>query len=73
MNTPLAACRGRTDLFYSKDQADQAAAKALCASCQLVVRCALVALRRREPAGIWGGLTSSDRELLVTELRRRAS
>jgi len=54
-----AACRdgsgSLTALFFSDDVADIALAKAVCASCPLVVPCLEGALARREPAGVWGG------------------
>jgi WhiB family transcriptional regulator, redox-sensing transcriptional regulator len=37
------------------------AAKAVCARCPVVRECAAYALTSREPFGIWGGLSESDR------------
>ncbi len=70
------ACRGEDPaLFFHPDgergparDTRERAAKAICASCPIMARCAAHALAVREPYGIWGGLSEDDRELL---LRRR--
>ena len=69
MNRP--PCAGETELFYSMRAPDQARAKAVCRCCPLVVRCLTAALIRREPAGIWGGMSYSEREAVVEALRKR--
>ena len=43
----------------------EAAAKAVCATCPVVAACREHALRVREPYGVWGGLSESDREQLL--------
>jgi WhiB family transcriptional regulator, redox-sensing transcriptional regulator len=42
----------------------EAAAKAICARCQVRQACAADALAHREPFGVWGGLTESERRAL---------
>lgn len=42
----------------------EAAAKAICARCPVRQACAADALAHREPFGVWGGLTESERRVL---------
>lgn len=64
------ACRGAdADLFFHPEGergpsrvARELAAKALCARCPVLQQCAAHALAAREPYGVWGGLSESDRE-----------
>jgi hypothetical protein len=77
----LGNCRGAdTTLFYpgrdgevggwNKDDAEKVArAKALCGDCQVQAECLAYALTYDEPFGIWGGLTSRERN----KLKRRFS
>ena len=65
----LGACRGQdTDLFFHPEgergparAAREASAKAVCARCPVIDRCAEHALRVHEPYGVWGGLSESER------------
>ena len=64
------ACRGHdTELFFHPEgergprRANrEAAAKAVCASCPVLLACREHALAVREPYGIWGGLSEHERE-----------
>ena len=47
------------------------AAKAICASCPVMLECREHALAVREPYGVWGGLTEDDREAIYATERRR--
>ncbi len=40
-------------------------AKAVCQVCPVVVECRAYALQIREPYGIWGGLTESERRRYI--------
>jgi WhiB family redox-sensing transcriptional regulator len=40
----------------------EAAAKAVCASCPVLLACRAHALSVREPYGVWGGLSEHERE-----------
>jgi WhiB family redox-sensing transcriptional regulator len=69
-----AACRGpESALFFPpswserRDERDdrEARAKAICAQCGVRQECLDFALRVREPHGIWGGLTESERRRLL--------
>ena len=64
------ACRSQdTELFFHPEgergprRANrEAAAKAVCATCPVLLACREHALAVREPYGIWGGLSEHDRE-----------
>jgi WhiB family redox-sensing transcriptional regulator len=43
----------------------EAAAKAVCAVCPVIRACAEHALRAREPYGVWGGMSESDRDRIL--------
>jgi WhiB family redox-sensing transcriptional regulator len=72
-----AACTGVDEsVFFSPDaergpsrRAREAAAKALCAVCPVVQQCLDHALAVREPYGVWGGLSISERENLLRHRR----
>lgn len=69
-----AACRGpESALFYPpatpeprpEREARERRAKAICASCSVRSPCLEFALEIREPHGIWGGLSESERRALL--------
>ena len=69
-----------TELFFHPDnergprrEAREAAAKAVCALCPVLVQCREHALSTREPFGVWGGLSEPEREALVSRQLARAS
>lgn len=69
-------CNGKTELFFgragegsSRRDARELEAKALCRGCEDAPACLARAMKRAEPAGIWGGLTTEEREL-VAEAQR---
>jgi WhiB family redox-sensing transcriptional regulator len=73
-----AACKGpQSELFFAPNHLErkedrlerEAAAKAICRSCPVLVECREYALMVREPHGIWGGLNEYERRQL---LARRA-
>jgi WhiB family redox-sensing transcriptional regulator len=69
-----AACRGTdTAVFYHPDNERglsrlrrELRAKAICASCAVVVNCLRWALVTREPYGVWGGTSPEEREAMLT-------
>ena len=75
-----AACRGLdSEMFFhpegergSAKEARERAAKALCATCPVLMECRAHALKVREPFGVWGGLTESERQVIY-ESQARAS
>lgn len=71
----LGACRGvDTELFFHPEgergprrSNREAAAKAVCAGCPVLLACRRAALAAHEPYGIWGGLSEHEREELIGE------
>ena len=69
----LGACRGKdTELFFHPEgergprRANrEAAAKAVCATCPVLLQCRRHALAAREPYGVWGGLSEHEREAIA--------
>ena len=68
-----AACRGiESDVFFSPGEEPARdryrrvrAAKAFCTACPVIAQCLDQALRTREPYGIWGGRSESERAKLL--------
>lgn len=58
------------DLFFPEVGERNPAAKAVCGRCAVREECLAVALDRREPYGIWGGLSADERKKLRTRQRR---
>jgi WhiB family redox-sensing transcriptional regulator len=66
------ACRyASTDLFYPASDNDAGPAKAVCESCPVLEPCLEYALTVREPEGIWGGRTFSERRSILRRRRER--
>jgi WhiB family redox-sensing transcriptional regulator len=71
----LGACRDADSaLFFHPDNARggersrrEAAAKQVCGSCVVRTECREHALRVREPYGVWGGLSETERFRLFEE------
>ncbi len=69
------ACRDEdTDLFFHPEgergprrAARERAAKDICARCPVIAECSAWALMTREPYGVWGGLSESDREEMYAD------
>lgn len=59
------------DLFHPTGQGDDdyAAARRICNACPAIDACRDYALAAREPFGMWGGLTPTERRVI---LRRKA-
>jgi WhiB family redox-sensing transcriptional regulator len=67
-----ASCVGlEPELFFPGPGIDPAPAKAVCASCIVRGECLAIAIARREPDGIWGGLTAAERRGDARRRRRR--
>ncbi|HET7398912.1 MAG TPA: WhiB family transcriptional regulator [Intrasporangium sp.] len=66
------ACRGvNPEAFFHPEgergprrRSRDAAAKAVCAGCPVLLQCRNHALEVREPYGVWGGLTETEREAI---------
>lgn len=54
----------------NEDGPDAAAAKAVCAGCDVSESCLAWALANAVPAGIWGGLSTTQREALIRAQRQ---
>lgn len=62
------------ETFFSPDaergprrKARENAAKAMCAVCPVINQCLQHALAVKEPYGVWGGLTTREREEYLTQ------
>ena len=68
-----AACRGvDPDVFYPVSDEDAAAAKSICAQCNVRQACLEYALVSRERDGVWGGATERERRRLLRQRRKSA-
>ncbi|MBP3088669.1 WhiB family transcriptional regulator [Corynebacterium sp. sy017] len=76
------ACRGEnSDVFYHPDgergrarQQRELRAKAICNSCPVLEACREHALSVAEPYGIWGGMSETERMVILrSRTKRRAS
>ncbi len=74
---PVALCRGsHSHLFFPPSSAErkeererrEARAKSICKVCPVNMECLAYALEIREPYGIWGGLTETERRGLYTSV-----
>ena len=69
----VAACRdmdNATDLFFSEDLGEIAAAKRICLDCPVLAECLESALERRERWGVWGGQLFVNGKMLAVKRRR---
>lgn len=71
------ACRGQdSSLFFHPEgergpsrSARENAAKAVCGRCPVVEPCRAHALATREPYGVWGGMSESERDEAIAGVR----
>ncbi|AVT35005.1 MULTISPECIES: WhiB family transcriptional regulator [unclassified Plantactinospora] len=69
----LGACRGRDSAQFFHPEGErgssrnrrEASAKAVCVTCPVRAECAAHALAVREPYGVWGGFSESERLRLL--------
>ena len=59
-----------TGVFFSEELQDIAAAKAICATCPVMLECLEGAIARHEPWGVWGGQMFMNGKILATKRRR---
>lgn len=72
------SCRGASSAVFFHPERErgrararrEARAKAICAHCPVVDKCRDHALAVREPYGVWGGLSESERETIIRTERR---
>lgn len=75
------ACRGvNSDVFYHPDgergnarRLRELRAKAICDSCPVMMLCREHALKVAEPYGIWGGLSETERALILRGRRTKTT
>ena len=68
-----ARCRAEgvdTELFFSEDLGEIAAAKRICAECPVMAACLEQAIANEEPWGVWGGQLFLNGRLLTVKRRR---
>ena len=67
------ACRGMDSAVFFHPEGErgparsgrEAQAKQICASCPVLAQCRAHALAVHEPYGVWGGLSESERDVIV--------
>ena len=72
-------CRGVDSSFFFHPDGErgparaqrEARAKAMCARCPVLELCRTHALAVREPYGVWGGMSETEREALVRSTTRK--
>jgi WhiB family transcriptional regulator, redox-sensing transcriptional regulator len=68
-----AACRGAdTSIFFPVSEADAGEAKAICAVCPVAEACLEYAIATRQPDGVWGGMTPTERHRLIRRRQKAA-
>lgn len=55
------------ELWYPEVGEMPHAAKQICSNCPVQASCLADALARREPHGVWGGLTANERKALLRQ------
>lgn len=65
-----AACRGEdTAVFFPLHDDADAAAKAVCAGCDVRAQCLNYAIVTRQRDGVWGGANAKERDRIVRKRR----
>jgi WhiB family redox-sensing transcriptional regulator len=72
------ACRGESSELFFHPEGERGAARAnressakvICGRCHVVASCREHALKAREPYGVWGGMSESEREAIIGPIRR---
>jgi WhiB family transcriptional regulator, redox-sensing transcriptional regulator len=70
----FAECRGLDNAMFfpvSDDPAATVNAKQVCTTCPVQDQCLSFALETGQPAGIWGGLTTTERRRLLLRLYKQ--
>jgi WhiB family redox-sensing transcriptional regulator len=71
-----AACRTVDPELFFEGDADSPrnknviAAKKVCRTCPVARQCLVWALKSREPVGVWGGMSSRERTMLISRSNR---
>ncbi|MFC4942782.1 WhiB family transcriptional regulator [Pseudonocardia sp. GCM10023141] len=72
------ACRGMDSAFFFHPEGErglaragrEARAKLVCSECPVLEQCRHHALAAHEPYGVWGGLSESERDLILRKHER---
>ncbi|MDK6566343.1 WhiB family transcriptional regulator [Corynebacterium pyruviciproducens] len=75
------SCRGKDSSYFFHPEGERGRArtrrenraKAICNSCPVLEQCRQHALKVAEPYGIWGGLSESERDLILHPRKRHRS
>jgi len=68
-----AECRGAdTSVFFPVSEAGADEAKAICATCPVAEACLEYAVATRQPEGVWGGMTPTERHRLIRRRQKAA-
>jgi WhiB family redox-sensing transcriptional regulator len=68
-----AACRGADNaVFFPVAEADAGPAQEICATCPVAQECLEYAINTRQPDGVWGGLTATERHRLIRRRQKAA-
>ncbi|MFE4466961.1 WhiB family transcriptional regulator [Oerskovia sp. NPDC056781] len=67
------SCRDQDDTLFFHPEGERGstrrrraeAAKAICASCPVMMQCREQSLKVREPYGVWGGLSEDERAAIL--------
>jgi WhiB family redox-sensing transcriptional regulator len=59
-----------TEVFFSEDLGEITQAKAICATCPVMLPCLEGAIVRAEPWGVWGGQLFLNGKMLTVKRRR---
>lgn len=73
------ACRGMDSAYFFHPEGErgparanrEAQAKQICQGCVVLEQCRRHALAVHEPYGVWGGLSESEREIIIRGQERR--
>lgn len=69
-----AACKSLPlEMFFPPAEQEADAAKAICSGCTVKEPCLEAALAAGERFGIWGGLTSDERQTIAARRRARSA
>ena len=74
------SCRDQDDTLFFHPEGERGstrrrraeAAKAICASCPVMLQCREQSLKVREPYGVWGGLSEDERSAILAGVSKTA-
>lgn len=74
------SCRDYDDTLFFHPEGERGSArrkraesaKAICATCPVLMQCREQSLKVREPYGVWGGLSEEERAAILADQQRAA-